>query len=290
MNRYWKELRNFIIHLRLPFQMPMLIIFLTGFILGGYSNFFNFIIGAIIIFVLISGGTVAYNSYYDNDEGQINFVKNPPKPTKSLLILSIIFKLSGIIFSIFINLEFFTICIVCVLMSVLYSHPKFKLKTKHGLDLIINGLGYGSLTVLGGWLCSTTEINSKIILFSVIAFFIVIAGHPITQIFQYKEDVKKEGKTFVAIFGPKTSLLISIIFLIVTLILSNIFLILYYSFFSSIVMSILILMAIGILYFWYKNFDIAKNIKIMGNRTTPFFAYSNMVMGFIVFIILILIG
>ena len=219
MNGFWKETRDFIIHLRLPFQFVMFFIFLTGFVVGGYGNITNFILGAIIFFVLISGGTVAYNSYYDRDEGSINFIKNPPEPTKNLLVLSIFFKISGIIFSLLINFKFFIVCSVFVFMSILYSHPKFRFKTKYGLDLVINGIGFGSLNVLGGWLCTTSEINFKIILFSIIAFFIVSTGHPLTQIFQYEDDKKKEGKTFVAIFGPKKSLLMSLIFLIITLIL-----------------------------------------------------------------------
>ena len=287
MKGFWREVRDFIIHLRLPFQLVMFIIFLTGFVVGGYSNISNLILGAIIFFVFISGGTVAYNSYYDKDEGPINFIKNPPKPTKSLLVLSIIFKVSGIIFSLLIDFKFFIVCVVFVFMSVLYSHPKFRFKTKYGLDLVINGVGYGSLNILGGWLCTTSEINFKILLLSIIAFFIVSAGHPLTQVFQYEDDKKKDGKTFVAIFGPKKSLLVCLIFLLITFILFNVFLAIYFNFLSNIVMSVLILAGIVCIYFWYKNLETVNNVKIMGNQITPYISYLSLVIGFAVFIALI---
>ena len=288
MEGVWKELRSFIIHLRLPFQVIMFIIFLTGFVVGGYSNISNLILGSIIIFVFISGGTVAYNSYYDNDNGPINFVKNPPKPTKSLLILSIIFKVLGVFLAILINLTFFVMCVALVFMSVLYSHPKFRFKTKHGLDLVWNGIGYGSLNVLGGWLCTNSEINFKIILLSIIAFFIISSGHPITQVFQYEEDKKKKGKTFVAIFGPKKSLLISLIFVLITLFLLNVFLALYYNVLSNIVMSVFIFIGVIGLYSWYKNIGTANKLKIIGNQTTPYISYLAVVIACTIFIVLIL--
>lgn len=287
MKGLWNDIKGFVIHLRLPFQIVMFIIFLTGFVVGGYSNIYNLILGSIIIFVFISGGTVAYNSYYDNDNGPINFLKNPPKPTKTLLVLSIIFKVSGVFLALLINFEFFIMCVALVFMSVLYSHPKFRFKTKHGLDLVLNGIGYGSLNVLGGWLCTTSEINFKIILLSFIAFFIVSAGHPLTQVFQYDDDKKKKGKTFVAIFGPKKSLLMSFIFLFFSFILFNVFLAIYSNFFSNIVMSVFILAGIFCIYIWYKNLGTVKNVKIMGNQTTPYISYLSLVIGFTVFIVLI---
>jgi 4-hydroxybenzoate polyprenyltransferase len=175
-------------------------------------------------------------------------------------------------------------------MSVLYSHPKFRFKTKFGLDLVINGLGYGTLNVLGGWFCSTSEITLKIILFSIIVFFIVSTGHPLTQIFQYNEDNKKDSKTFVAIFGPKKSLLISLLFLIITLILCNGFLLLYYSLLSNFIISFILFIGIGCIYVWYRNFGTEKDIKIMGNRTTPYIAYSSLIIGFTVLNFFILLG
>jgi 4-hydroxybenzoate polyprenyltransferase len=284
MKVVWKELKNFIIHLRLPFQLVMFFIFLTGFVVGGYSNISNLILGAIIVYVFISGGTVAYNSYYDKDEGPVNFIKNPPKPTKSLLVLSIIFKMFGIILAPLINFNFFIICVVCVFMSIFYSHPKFRLKTKNGLDLVINGVGYGSLSILGGWLCVTSEINFKIIFLSIIAFFLISTGLPLTQIFQYDDDKKKDGKTFVVIFGPKKSLLISLILLFITLILFNVFFVIYFNFLFNIVISMALLPGFFFIYSWFKNLMNINNAKIFGNPNIGVIGVCA------VFIVLILFG
>lgn len=278
MKGFWKEVRDFVIHLRLPFQLVMFFIFLTGFVVGGYSNISNLLLGAIIFFIFISGGTVAYNSYYDKDEGPVNFIKNPPKPTKSLLILSIIFKLSGIILSLLINFKFFIVCVTFVFLSVLYSHPKFRFKTKYGLDLVINGVGYGSLSILGGWLCTTSEINFKIIFLSIIAFFIVSTGHPLTQIFQYEDDKKKGDKTFVVIFGPKKSLLVSVILLLIGLILFNVFSAIYFNFLFNIVISVVGLAGAFCIYSWSKNLRRVNNVNLLGA------AYLGIIIGCVVFI------
>ena len=222
--------------------------------------------------------------YYDKDEGPVNFIKNPPKPTKSLLVLSIFFKVSGIILSLLINFMFFIVCIAFVFLSVLHSHPKFRFKTKYGLDMVINGVGYGSLSILGGWLCTTIEINFKIIFLSIIYFFLVATGLPLTQIFQYDDDKKKDGKTFVVIFGPKKSLLISLILLIFSLIIFNVFLIIYYNILFNIVISIALLPGFFFLHSWFKNPMKINNNKLFGN---PNFGAIGVCTSFIILIFLV---
>src|SRR6056297_3924660 len=92
-----RKLLHFILHLRLHYQFFILS---GGYLLGGYLSdqmyaaqfwiqFFN-------VHVLLFGGATAYNSWWDKDEGAIGGLRHPPKMTRWMHSVSLIFMFTGL--------------------------------------------------------------------------------------------------------------------------------------------------------------------------------------------------
>lgn len=106
-----QSLKNFVIHLRLKFNLILIPLFCFGyfFIIHANSNLrtdpfrlfvsegtdfrgSTFWLQFIILHVCMYGGANSLNSYYDKDEGPIGGLKNPPPVNATTLILSWIGK------------------------------------------------------------------------------------------------------------------------------------------------------------------------------------------------------
>jgi len=202
---------EYILHMRPLAQLVTMIPFALGYLLSGARNIGEFVFGAFVWLVLLNAGTVAFNSYYDKDDGPINFLSRPPKATKGLLLFSWALKLCGLLLAAFINHDFLLLYALSVILSVLYSHSFFRLKTKYGMDLLINMVGYGLMTPLAGWFLSGNHLNIKFVFAGLIGVFFMGAVVPLTQIFQYERE-KRSGETgFTVLVGVPIALFTSIV-------------------------------------------------------------------------------
>ncbi|MEW6096596.1 MAG: prenyltransferase [bacterium] len=212
-----RRLVPYILHTR-PRSWPIVSCHLiVGFLLAhGFKAIslevvFDLLIGLVLWVVLLNGGTLALNSAFDKDEGDIGYLNNPPEVPKYLSLFSITLMIIGLILSYFFTLRFFVAYLVCFILSILYSCPPIRLKAVPGFDLLINSLGYGAFTLYGGWAVVNKELNATIIII-LSSFFLLFAGlYPLTQIYQYEEDKRHGDRTFTVLLGEKRVLLFSII-------------------------------------------------------------------------------
>jgi len=93
---------------------------------------------------------------------------------------------------------------------VLYSVPPFRWKAVAGLDLLINAVGFGTLTALAGWTLSGVAPPGwawAVLL----AFGPLFAGlYPLTQLYQFDEDRRRGDRTLALVIGMRRSLLFAI--------------------------------------------------------------------------------
>jgi 4-hydroxybenzoate polyprenyltransferase len=240
--------------MRLKFQLVFTVYFLLGFILAGGDEALTFLYGWFVWIILLGGGTVAFNSYYDRDKGPISFLEKSPKVTEKLLIFSLFLKFSGLVLAFFINFFFIIIYFVYFLLSIMYSHPRIRIKSKPGFDLIVNALGYGSLTFAAGWFTASTLITQKLILLQLIAFLCIATGYPLTQIFHYEEDKRRGDMTFVSVAGPRTALIFSMAFMFMAFMLFIIAYIIGYFTEFTIIVALPVAYTLYRLRRWYMNF------------------------------------
>jgi 4-hydroxybenzoate polyprenyltransferase len=199
--------------------------------------------------VLLNGGTLAFNSAYDRDIGPVAYLPNPPEPPRWLAGLSLIWMLAGVVIgTLVIGLAFGLVLGICVVLSVLYSHPATRLKGRPGWDLLINMVGYGAATTLGGLLvgkaaylgfpagaCATTgpnllafpsvplpvaqvplgqqfaEVLADGRFFLVLGFGLLFGSfYPGTQIYQAREDRQRGDLTLTTALGIRRALIVSL--------------------------------------------------------------------------------
>jgi len=209
---YPSKLKPYWLHLRPKSWAIVFCHFLVGYSLSGrfLQSIPSLILAAIAWVPCLNGGTLAINSVFDKDEGNIGYLKNPPPIPQGLLTLSIILLIAGQGLSLLVNGTFAIVYAAAFLMSLLYSVPPFRLKAVAGADLLINSIGYGSLTCIAGYLAVRNVLESSVVLVAIGFFFLFSALYPLTQIYQTEEDRRKGDRTLTVIIGEKRALLFSL--------------------------------------------------------------------------------
>lgn len=213
-----REALAYLLHLR-PLEWPIMTAHLllgTLWALGGKAFAPGAwpwtLLGWLAFVVLLNGGTLAINSAFDEDEGDIGYLKAPPKPPRHLLAFSVLLLVGSLgAAAIFFRIAprgslFFWTVLACVVMSVLYSVPPVRLKARAGWDLLINCLGFGFFTPLAGWAMSGKAVTPPV-LAACGGFGLLFATlYPMTQIYQVAEDSARGDRTLVIRLGVGRSL------------------------------------------------------------------------------------
>lgn len=250
-------MKNILLHLRLNMSLVLAPIFLWGFLLSeGYFNQ-NFIIAFISFHIFLYGGSNAYNSYYDKDEGPIGGLKNPPKVNDNLLYVSIVLKIIGQILAFSVNNITAFIYFMFFVLSILYSYKKSRWKAKPFLSILTVGLGQGGLAFAAGWFSGNEYLNNITIftLGMLTTIFMSLGVYPLTQLYQIEEDRKRNDFTFAVYWGIKKSFVFSAICILISSIsmLSVIYIKKYYIDFTLILFFYVYFLIH--LFLWSKKFD-----------------------------------
>jgi len=198
----------YLLHLR-PLEWPIMSAhFLLGTLLAaGWTLMARpTLLGWFVFVALMNGGTLAINSAFDQDEGDIGYLKAPPKPPEHLVAFSSCLLGVSALVGFLLPLPFALINLGCVVMSVLYSVPPPRLKARAGWDLLINCVGFGLLTPLAGWALTGRPFSRPILLASVGFAFLFATLYPMTQIYQVAEDSRRGDRTLVIQVGVGRSL------------------------------------------------------------------------------------
>jgi 1,4-dihydroxy-2-naphthoate octaprenyltransferase len=171
------------------------------------------LVGGLIWTVCLNGATLALNSAFDRDEGDIGYLDNPPPPPAYLAAFSLVLLGCGLLASYFFQSRpFVWLMGFCVMLSLAYSVPPVRLKALGGADLVINMLGYGAATIAAGALA--TDLLSlldpvwqtRVVLVAAGFGFLFGAFYPMTQIYQIPEDSARGDRTLAIMLGPRGSL------------------------------------------------------------------------------------
>lgn len=161
--------------------------------------------------VCLNGGTLAINSAFDKDEGDIAYLRAPPPPPAHLFGFGLGLMLAGAALSFTLPLPFRWLYALCFVLSLLYSVPPVRLKAVAGFDWLINLIGFGAITPLAGWVATGRDVTG--------AGWWIIAGfgalfaalYPLTQLYQFEEDQRRGDRTFALVLGMRTSLDLSLV-------------------------------------------------------------------------------
>jgi 4-hydroxybenzoate polyprenyltransferase len=169
------------------------------------------LLGVTLWVVCLNGGTLALNSAHDRDEGDVAYLRGPPSPPAHLGNFGFGLMLSGLAASFALPAAYRAAYALCVVLSVLYSVPPFRLKAVPGADWLINMWGFGTLTPYAGWAATglPLELTRGLVLLGFCPLFAAL--YPLTQIYQFEEDTRRGDRTLALSLGTRRSLLAAIV-------------------------------------------------------------------------------
>lgn len=163
----------------------------------------------------LNGGTLAFNSAFDRDSESIAYLDDPPPPPPRLAGVSLAVMLAGIPAAWTVTADFALVLAACVALSVLYSLPPVRLKSRPGCDLLTNMIGYGGGTTLAGLIvgqaCGGGGSPGREGWFLAIGFALLFGSfYPLTQLYQVESDTRRGDRTLAAALGVRRSLALAI--------------------------------------------------------------------------------
>ena len=204
-----------LIHLRLPFSLFLLPIFLFGLFMNpaaagpAWSAF-------LIIHLLVYPASHAYNTWYDRDEQPIGLIETPPPVHVSLIWTAWLLDAAALVWSWFVGPLFFAAMVLYTLGSKLYSWRVTRWKKRPFAGWLGVGLVQGSLTyvaVVQG-LGQPLPWNDACVWGGAVTAALFLWGvYPLTQVYQHEEDARHGDLTISRLVGIRGTFVLSAVFL-----------------------------------------------------------------------------
>jgi 4-hydroxybenzoate polyprenyltransferase len=206
----WSQ-HPYVRHLRLNFNVLLSPIYFWGVLLaGGTLRSVDFWLAYVTLHIFLYGGTTAFNSYYDKDEGPIGGMLKPPQVDRGLLGFSLIVQGLGLLLALLVNWAFVLAWLLLFIVASAYSHPLVRLKAQPLLALLAVAIGQGAIGFAAGWLVVSPDWATLFTLpghLGMLSTALIVSGlYIITQSYQTKEDRARGDKTVPVLFGAARAL------------------------------------------------------------------------------------
>lgn len=164
----------------------------------------SFLLQFFNVHLLLFGGATAYNSFWDNDEGPIGGLQNPPKMQSWMWSGSLILQSVGLLVAVGQGLLYSGIYVLSIVFFWLYSTPLVRWKGHPIKSLIAIGASTGFNSVLLGYLAAGNEVISMPVWIAAAGVTLMLLSlYPISQIYQIEEDRSRGDHTFAVQYGKK---------------------------------------------------------------------------------------
>lgn len=208
---------SYLLHLR-PAEWPIMtahtalgFALATGLLHAVSGTHLGTLAWALVIWVVfLNGGTLAINSVYDRDEGDIGYLLAPPPPPAHLLAFSFGLLAAGQALAFTLPAGYTVAYAICFALSLAYSVPPLRFKAVAGVDWVINMWGFGTITPYAGWAATGRPLDlvHGLVLVGFCPLFAAL--YPLTQIYQFEEDQRRGDRTLALILGMRRSLVVAI--------------------------------------------------------------------------------
>jgi 1,4-dihydroxy-2-naphthoate octaprenyltransferase len=188
------------LHLRIPFSFYLLPVFVFSMAFVQELELKKFMLVFVALHFFLYPSSNGYNSYYDKDEESIGGLKHPPKVTKGLYYLSLVFLLMALILGLRVSLAFGSMLLVYSLVSMAYSYPGIRIKKYPYLSWLIAGFFQGFFTFVMayagmggfGW---ESYLFPEIVLPAFLTTLLLWSAYPLSQVYQHGEDSRRGDQT-----------------------------------------------------------------------------------------------
>ena len=208
-------MRHWLAHLRLPFNALLTPIYLWGVWLAPYPpEAWRVALGWLALHVFLYGGTTAFNSYYDRDEGPIGGVRHPRPVDAGLLRFSLVVQALGLPLAWLVSPAFALTYLLLFALAGAYSHPRTRWKADPRAALAVVALGQGGVgSAAGVWAAAGPGADVLALAQSAalwwgaaVAAAIVVGQYLVSQAYQVDEDRRRGDVTLPVAIGPRAAL------------------------------------------------------------------------------------
>jgi len=168
------------------------------------------LLGLTLWVLCLNGGTLAINSAFDRDEGDIGYLRRPPPVPPHLFAFGMGLMVTGGAVSLLLPGGYVVAYATCFVMSVVYSVPPFRLKAVAGADWLINMIGFGAFTPYAAWAATGAALDASALLVFAAFAPLFAALYPLTQLYQFEEDRRRGDHTLALMLGEQRSLLLAV--------------------------------------------------------------------------------
>jgi 4-hydroxybenzoate polyprenyltransferase len=205
----------YLLHLRLGFNLLLSPIYLWGaFLAGGGLDQPCFWLGYLSLHLFLYGGTTAFNSFYDRDQGPIGGMLRPPPVDAGLLPFSLLVQGIGLVPAALAGGWFLLGWLALFAVFTAYSHPAVRLKANPVAALGAIALGQGALGFALGWLsvASPKGLAGAAGVAGMSSTALILAGlYLVSQCYQTLEDGARGDRTLPVMWGAGRSLVIALL-------------------------------------------------------------------------------
>ncbi|WP_161890374.1 UbiA family prenyltransferase [Pontibacter russatus] len=203
MNSY----RSALTLMRIPFSVYLMPIF--WFALSAVTGYavWRAVAVFLILHLLAYPASNGYNSYYDRDEGSIGGLKQPPKVTRQLMHLVLLFDVLAVGLGMLLSPLFGALVTLYLLVSKAYSYEGIRLKKHPILSTFVVTFFQGAFTfvmvLVGIGFAPAEVLQLPYIGFALVSTLFLCGSYPLTQIYQHSEDRQRGDRTLSLILGIK---------------------------------------------------------------------------------------
>lgn len=196
--------KDILVHLRLPFSVFLLPIYLFALSLPGAPGLGSAVVLGLALHLFMYPASNAFNSYFDQDDGPIGGIANPPPVDHRLLVVSLLWELPGLIALFFVSTATGILGLVYSASSKAYSWDRTRWKRFPVFSLAGIALVQGSLVVLMTDFPRNpgTPILPLVLGCGTAALFL-LGVYPLTQVYQHEADQKRGDRTYSMLLGIK---------------------------------------------------------------------------------------
>lgn len=207
-------------HLRLHFNALLTPIYLYGIVIGADATGLSHPLsdpatwlGWLSLHLFLYGGTTAFNSYYDRDEGPVGGMLRPPAVDAGLLPFSLAVQAVGLALAAVVGTAFMVAWVALFLVFAAYSHPAIRLKASPVTALTAIALGQGAVGFVLGWtvVAPPDALIAPFVLLRMAATAAIVTGlYVVTQSYQVREDGARGDRTLPVLLGPTRALRVAV--------------------------------------------------------------------------------
>ncbi len=201
-------------HLRFSFSFFLLPVFLFALSQALLVNWFNALAAFVILHFLVFPSSNGYNSFQDRDETSIGGLKHPPKVSKNLFYVTLLFDVVALVLAYLISWLFSFLLLVFIIMSRIYSYRGIRLKKYPVTGFLVVFLFQGGYV----FLMTLTAVSDQFlpafftlgnVICMVISSLFIGSMYPLTQIYQHEADRKDGVKSLSSLLGYKGTFIFS---------------------------------------------------------------------------------